>query len=122
MVAEGAGITLCAAFSSRLINQSTEAYFFFFVATELEDGEIGEEFEPVGVTGGFQMLENSPLYEYNLLRKLRGCLARAVCKFKMRFGPKMHVQPMVVFGSLLVENAFCKTRFAKRILGNCKLV
>ena len=43
--------------------------FFFFVATELEDGEIGEEFEQVGVIGGFQMLENSPLY--NLLRQLR---------------------------------------------------
>lgn len=45
VVAEGAGITLCAAFSSRLINQPTEAYFFCFFATVLEDGEIGEEFE-----------------------------------------------------------------------------
>ena len=44
--------------------------FYFFVATVLEDGEIGEEFEQVGVIGGFQMLENSSLYEYNLLRKL----------------------------------------------------
>ena len=37
---------------------------------------------------------------------LRGCLARAVCGLKMRFGPKTHFQLMVVFGSLLVENAF----------------
>ena len=52
--------------SDRSTNPRRRILFFLLL---LEDSEIGG-FEQVGVMGGFEMLENSPLYECDLLSKL----------------------------------------------------
>ena len=44
-------------------------FFFSFLLLLLEDSKIGG-FKQVGVIGGFEMLENSPLYKRDLLRGL----------------------------------------------------
>lgn len=84
MVAEGAGITLCEqsilvhllhsvqvlvvlpSLSDRSTKPRRRIFIFLLL---LEDSEIGG-FEQVGVMGGFEMLENLLLYEYDLLRGL----------------------------------------------------